>query len=157
MSPVRVKQQAATMTDVLIELAPAQKEQFRKNFDAFARDLDRLHEQLKNTLAPLAGQNFFVFHPAFGYLADDYGLNQIPVETMGRSPKGKELSAIIKLAKEEKARVIFVQPQFDRQAAGKSRKRSTAPWCPSILWPRITWTTWSAWPIPLPRPWPTET
>jgi zinc transport system substrate-binding protein len=119
MSPVRVKQQAATMTDVLIELAPAQKERFRKNFDAFARDLDRLHEQLKNTLAPLAGQNLFVFHPAFGYLADDYGLNQIPVETMGRSPKGKELSAIIKLAKQEKARVIFVQPQFDRQAALK--------------------------------------
>jgi len=61
----------------------------------------------------------FVFHPAFGYFADAYGLQQIPVETMGRSPKGKELSAIIKLAKQENARVIFVQPQFDRQAARK--------------------------------------
>jgi len=60
-----------------------------------------------------------VFHPAFGYFADAYGLQQIPVETMGRSPKGKELSAIIKLAKQENARIIFVQPQFDRQAAQK--------------------------------------
>jgi zinc transport system substrate-binding protein len=67
----------------------------------------------------LAGTNFFVFHPAFGYFADAFDLNQIPVETMGRSPKGKELSAIIKLARQEQARVIFVQPQFDAQAARK--------------------------------------
>jgi zinc transport system substrate-binding protein len=119
MSPLRVKQQAATMTDALATLAPEHESRFRENYDAFARDLDRLHEQLTNTLAPLAGQNFFVFHPSFGYLADDYGLIQVPVETMGRSPKGKELSAIIKLAKEEKVRVIFVQPQFDQQAARK--------------------------------------
>jgi zinc transport system substrate-binding protein len=119
MSPLRVKQQAATMTDALVALAPEHEDRFRENYDAFARDLERLHERLKSILAPLAGQNFFVFHPAFGYLADDYGLIQVPVETMGRAPKGKELSAIIKLAKEEKARVIFVQPQFDRQAALK--------------------------------------
>jgi zinc transport system substrate-binding protein len=41
------------------------------------------------------------------------------VETMGRSPKGKELSAIIKLARQENTRVIFVQPQFDSNAARK--------------------------------------
>ena len=119
MSPLLVKQQASTMTDALIEQAPAHAARFRKNLDAFTRDLDQLHIRLKTILAPLAGQNFFVFHPAFGYLADDYSLVQIPVETMGRAPKGKELSAIIKLAKAEKVRVIFVQPQFDQQAAQK--------------------------------------
>ena len=119
MSPLRVKQQAATMADALVFLAPEHESRFRENYDAFARDLDRLHERLKTILAPLAGQNLFVFHPAFGYLADDYGLIQVPVETMGRAPKGKELSAIIRLAKQEKTRVIFVQPQFDQQAARK--------------------------------------
>ena len=117
MSPLRVKQQAATMADALITLAPEHEDRFQENFDAFARDLDRLHERLQTILGPLRGQNLFVFHPAFGYLADDYSLNQVPVETMGRAPKGKELSAIIRLAKKEKARVIFVQPQFDQQAA----------------------------------------
>jgi len=119
MSPMLVKQQAANMADALVELAPEHEDRFRKNYDAFARDLDQLHERLKTLLAPLEGHNFFVFHPAFGYFADAYGLHQIPVETMGRSPKGKELSAIIKLARQENARVIFVQPQFDRQAAQK--------------------------------------
>lgn len=119
MSPVLVKQQAATMTDALAELAPAHADRFRENYDRFARNLDQLHERLKSLLAPLAGQNFFVFHPAFGYLADAYGLHQIAVETMGRSPKGKELSEFIKLAGREKVRVIFVQPQFDQEAARK--------------------------------------
>jgi zinc transport system substrate-binding protein len=119
MSPMLVKQQAATMTEALGELAPAHAVRFRDNFEAFVQKLDQLHTRLKTLLAPLEGQNFFVFHPAFGYFADAYGLQQIPVETMGRSPKGKELSAIIKLAKQENARIIFVQPQFDRQAAQK--------------------------------------
>ncbi|MDZ7667696.1 MAG: zinc ABC transporter substrate-binding protein [Desulfotignum sp.] len=119
MSPMLAKQQAANMVDALVELAPEHEDRFRKNYDAFAQELDRLHERLKTLLAPLKGHNFFVFHPAFGYFADAYGLQQIPVETMGRSPKGKELSAIIKLAKQENARVIFVQPQFDQQAAQK--------------------------------------
>jgi zinc transport system substrate-binding protein len=119
MSPMLVKQQAATMTEYLGELAPDHAARFQVNFAAFAQKLDQLDTRLKTLLAPLAGQNLFVFHPAFGYLADAYGLHQIPVETMGRSPKGKELSAIIKLAKQENARVIFVQPQFDQQAAQK--------------------------------------
>lgn len=119
MNPVLVKQQAATMTDALSELAPEHAARFRENHALFARKLDQLHDRLTTLLAPLAGQNLFVFHPAFGYLADAYGLHQIPVETMGRSPKGKELSAIIRLAKDENVRVIFVQPQFDQQAARK--------------------------------------
>ncbi|MCA1793603.1 MAG: zinc ABC transporter substrate-binding protein [Desulfobacteraceae bacterium] len=100
-------------------VAPAHADRFQENFAAFAQKLDQLHIRLKTLLASLEGHNFFVFHPAFGYFADAYGLQQIPVETMGRSPKGKELSAIIKLAKQENARVIFVQPQFDQQAARK--------------------------------------
>jgi zinc transport system substrate-binding protein len=38
---------------------------------------------------------------------------------MGKAPKGKTLSSIIKQAKKQKAKVIFAQPQFDRNAAQK--------------------------------------
>ncbi|MEX1301518.1 MAG: zinc ABC transporter substrate-binding protein [Desulfotignum sp.] len=119
MNPLLVKQQAKTITETLSELAPEHKDQFQENFLRFSRDLDQLYARLQTLLSPLAGENLFVFHPAFGYFADVFGLKQIPVETMGRSPKGKELSAIIKLARRENARVIFVQPQFDAHAAWK--------------------------------------
>lgn len=119
MSPKLVKQQAGTILETLSALDPANAGQFKENYQAFIRDLDALHNRLSKILTPFKGENFFVFHPAFGYFADDYGMHQIPVETMGKAPKGKELAAIIKLAKKEKARVIFVQPQFDQNAARK--------------------------------------
>jgi len=43
----------------------------------------------------------------------------MPTACTRLSPKGKELSDFIKLAGREKVRVIFVQPQFDQEAARK--------------------------------------
>lgn len=119
MSPLLVKQQAVTIMEALVELDPTHAAKYKANFQAFVRDLDALHKHLSETLKPFNGEHLFVFHPAFGYFAQTYHMHPVPVETMGRAPKGKELAAIIKLAKKEKARVIFVQPQFDRNAAQK--------------------------------------
>ncbi len=119
MSPVLVKQQALTICQTLISLDPEHKTDYETNYTAFAQDLDNLNQELTQALAPVKGENLFVFHPAFGYFTDAYGLEQVAIEKMGKAPKGKELSQIIKLAKEQKAHVIFVQPQFDQTAAQK--------------------------------------
>ena len=68
-------------------------------------------------MEPYLGATFFVYHPAFGYFADAYGLYQEPVETGGQSPTPKALTAFIENAKKEGAKVIFVQPQFDQRNA----------------------------------------
>ena len=117
--PENVKIQAGTILKTLSALDPAGADIYRTNHDAFIKDLEALNLHLKDALKGLKGENLFVFHPAFGYFTDRYGLNQIAVETMGKAPKGKELSNIIKLAKKEKVRVIFVQPQFDQTTAQK--------------------------------------
>lgn len=119
LSPMKVKQQALTICQTLSNLDLAHKADYERNYKSFARDLDALHRDLTQALAPVKGENLFVFHPAFGYFADDYGLHQVAVEQMGKAPKGKELSKIIKLAKKSKTRVIFVQPQFDQNSAHK--------------------------------------
>lgn len=119
MSPRLVKQQAETILNAIIAIDPGNTDLYRSNFKKFISQLEILDGKLGNILKPYKGENIFVFHPVFGYFADDYGLNQIPVETMGKSPKGKDLAALIKLAKKEKTRVIFVQPQFDSNAARK--------------------------------------
>ena len=119
MSPENIKIQAHTIAQALSGIDPEGSETYRKNYDLFAKNMDDLDLRLKTILKDLKGENIFVFHPAFGYFTDRYGLRQIAVETMGKAPKGKELSNIIKLAKKEKTRVIFVQPQFDRSAAEK--------------------------------------
>jgi len=53
-----------------------------------------------------------VFHPAWGYFAEEYNLEMIPIEVGGTEPSAAELSEFVKQAKAEEIQVIFVQPQF---------------------------------------------
>jgi zinc transport system substrate-binding protein len=119
MSPLLVKTQARTMAAALISFDPENSTTYEQNLGKFIQDLDALHKRLTTTLEPFQGETIFVFHPVFGYFTDTYGLKQMAIETMGKSPRGKQLSAIIKKAKLNKTRVLFVQPQFDRHAAQK--------------------------------------
>ena len=119
MSPLLVKTQARTMAAALISFDPKNSTAYEQNLEIFIRELDDLHKRLATTLEPFQGETLFVFHPVFGYFTDTYGLNQMAIETMGKAPRGKQLSAIIKKAKLNKTRVLFVQPQFDRHAAQK--------------------------------------
>jgi len=116
-SPRLIKQQAATVRDALIALQPEGRGRFEAGYAAYARDLDALDAQLRQWLAGKAGQRFMVFHPSWGYLADEYGLQQIAIEVEGKEPSPKALARIIERAKSDGIRVVFVQPQFSRNAA----------------------------------------
>jgi len=58
-----------------------------------------------------------VFHPAWGYFAHEYGLEQISIEREGKEPSAQDLAYIIDEAKEEGIRVVFVSPEFPRSGA----------------------------------------
>jgi zinc transport system substrate-binding protein len=117
LSPRLVKIQARTIADALIDIDPAGRAIYEKNLAAFVADLDVLDAHLAEALAPVKGKTFMVFHPAWGYFADAYGLEQTPIEIEGKDPSGQQLVRVIEMAKEQGVRVIFVQPQFSRQSA----------------------------------------
>ena len=58
-----------------------------------------------------------VFHPSWGYFADAYGLEQIPIEMEGKEPKPSQLRRLIEFARERGIKVIFVQPQTSTKNA----------------------------------------
>ncbi|MFO8049328.1 MAG: zinc ABC transporter substrate-binding protein [Desulfosudaceae bacterium] len=117
LNPLLVKQQAETITEALCEADPAGCREYRANCRDLRQDLDDLHRQLSEALEPVRGQTMFVFHPAFGYFADAYGLRQVAVEIEGKAPQGRKLVEFINLARENQVQVVFVQPQFDDKAA----------------------------------------
>ena len=117
MSPMLVKVQAANIRDGLIKIDPEGRSVYEAGYRAFAEDLDALHMHIATVLAPVRGDRFFVYHPSFGYFADEFGLKQIPVETGGKSPSAKQLADVIDEAKRDGVKVIFVQPQFDSKSA----------------------------------------
>jgi zinc transport system substrate-binding protein len=117
LDPLLVKKQAKIIKDTLVQLDPAGQSLYEKNFTVFCAELDSLNAKLTKALAPLRGKSFFVFHPAFGYFAKAYGLNQIAVETGGNSPSARHLAELIESAKKNGVRVLFVQPQFSQKSA----------------------------------------
>ncbi len=108
---------ARNMYNAMAKAAPQMADTFRNNLDELLADIDGMEEELRQILAPLKGGTFFVFHPAFGYFADDFGLVQEAVETGGKEPSPKQLQNITEAAKQENVRVIFVQPQFAKKSA----------------------------------------
>ena len=107
-----VKTQAETICDALVEFDENNKVIYRENLKKFKADLDRVHEEIRTTFEQLKKKEFLVFHPAWGYFADEFGLKQIPVEIEGKTPTAKELTRIIDFANDKNIKVIFVQSQF---------------------------------------------
>jgi zinc transport system substrate-binding protein len=58
-----------------------------------------------------------VFHPAWGYFAQEFSLQQIPIEAAGSEPSAAELVGLIAAAKAENITVIFAQPEFSTRSA----------------------------------------
>ena len=116
LDPKRVKIQAQTIYETLSKFDPSHKSVFENNLQAFLADLDRIDSEISHTLTAVKGGKLYVFHPAYGYFAESYGLTQVAVEIEGKQPSAKQLKGLIESAKNDKVKVIFVEPQF----AGKN-------------------------------------
>lgn len=112
LSPELVKVQGQAIYEALAQLDPVHKGDYKTNLDTFIADIDQLEADIKATLSGLKSAKFMVFHPAWGYFAHNFGLEQIPVEVGGQEPSAQELAHLIEEAKEEGIQVVFAQPEF---------------------------------------------
>jgi zinc transport system substrate-binding protein len=117
LSPPLVKIQARHIMEALSAADPPGTTFYRENYSRFAEQLDALNAQIQNLLVGLKNRHFMVFHPAWGYFAQAYGLTQVPIELRGQEPDPATLSKQIALGKKLEIRVIFIQPQFSRKGA----------------------------------------
>ena len=117
LDPNLARRMVAVMAEALAETQPDRREAVRRGAEALDRELVSLDEHLGRRLAPLRGSRLYVYHPAFGYFADAYGLEQVPVEIEGKAPMARDLKALARQARSDGVRVIFVQPQFSPHSA----------------------------------------
>lgn len=118
LSPALVKTIALNMRDALVSADPAHTNDYRANSDAFLKEIETLDRYLQNQFSMTdKRRHFMVFHPAWGYFAKAYHLEQIPVEIEGKEPKPSEIMQLIKMSRKEGIGVIFVQPQFSTRTA----------------------------------------
>jgi zinc transport system substrate-binding protein len=108
--PARIM--VAHIQDALISMDAGSEVIYRQNYRELTADMDREFGILRKKLSPLRGKVVFVYHPAFGYFLDEFGIIQEAVETGGKEPTPRALNSLIERAKKENVRAIFVQAQF---------------------------------------------
>jgi zinc transport system substrate-binding protein len=108
---------AERIGETLARLDPAGADEYQRRARALQGELLALHEEIATRLAPLRGSVFIVFHPSWGYFADAYGLEQLPIEVGGREPGPRGLAEIIRRGRESGVRAVFVQQQFSQRSA----------------------------------------
>ncbi|HYA41306.1 MAG TPA: zinc ABC transporter substrate-binding protein [Syntrophobacteraceae bacterium] len=118
LSPPLVILQARAIFEALAATDPADRAVYETNYRQFVSELVELDLYLFRIFGTSSKpREFLVFHPAWGYFADAYGLKQVPVQVEGREPKARELDEFIKGARELGAKVIFIEPQYSPKTA----------------------------------------
>ena len=118
LSPPLVMVQAKNILDGLIKADPEGRIVYEANYKTFLEELKGLNMEIGRVLQT-TGQStrFMVYHPSWGYFAQSYGLEQIPIELEGKKPSPRKLLQLIKEARKNSIKVIFVQPQFSEKSA----------------------------------------
>jgi zinc transport system substrate-binding protein len=123
MNPLQMIAIAKSIHAELSGLSPADAPLFDANLSTLKQTLESLDAEIREMMAPLTARSFYVYHPSLGYFADAYGLQQNAIEQGGKEPTAKDLDAMIKRARAENAKLIFVQPQFSQRAARSVAER----------------------------------
>lgn len=122
LSPPMVMMQARTILMALTEADLNNRTVYEANYRQFMISLVDLDAGLRKTFGGIKGRAFIVFHPSWGTFAHAYGLRQVPIKMEGKDPKPAQISQLIEFAKENRIKVIFVQPQFSSKSAQQIAK-----------------------------------
>jgi zinc transport system substrate-binding protein len=112
LAPANGKIIASNIFTALLTLLPEQADALQANYDTLLADIEALDIKIKGLLADNMGDAFVVFHPAWGYFADQYKLEQIPVQVGGQEPSVSDMATLIATARQKNIRVIFIQPTY---------------------------------------------
>lgn len=117
LSPKRVKVMVSAIARELSVFDPDNAETYTANADAYIEKLDALDAELTEIFGGLENKSFIVFHPAFGYIADDYGLTMYALEEDGKEATAEHMQQIIDYAKSQNIKAIFYQSELDSRQA----------------------------------------
>ena len=94
-------------------LDPANRELYAANSQRYVGQIEGAEREARELLSPMANRTFIVYHPAFGYFADDYNLTMVALEEEGKEADPRRMREIIDMAREKGIKIIFYQEDID--------------------------------------------
>jgi zinc transport system substrate-binding protein len=112
LSPVNGRVIAAKMAADLSAADPDNAARYQSNLKAFDERLDALDVRLKKRLADVQGKPYFVFHEAFDYFEDAYGLKHAGVFSVAAEvqPGAQHVAAMRTRLQEVGKTCVFSEP-----------------------------------------------
>lgn len=110
-SPKALQRMAANAYEAIRNAYP-DSVKYETRYNLLQTRLKELEARTAEKIARSGIEYFIVYHPALTYYARDYGLRQVAIEADGKEPSAKQLTAIIRQAREDGVRRIFYQSQF---------------------------------------------
>lgn len=105
------------MADSLSALAPEHAQTFRSNADTAKQELTQTVTEISATLAPARDAEYVVFHDAFQYFEDHFGLTSLGAVALSdaAAPSPKRLAELRANLQEAKPACAFSEPQVNTQ------------------------------------------
>lgn len=116
-SPRCAASMSAAVRTFLTELNPSHSEIYDKNYSLLMEKIRKLDAHADSLFTGLSGKAFMIYHPNLAYLARDYGLKEIAVESEGKEPSPSMMKELIDVAEHDMISTIFVQREFDKRNA----------------------------------------
>jgi zinc/manganese transport system substrate-binding protein len=117
--PMNARIVAQHLAAALTELDPKSAETYQANLKKFTDELDAKMAEWQKLLAPYKGQEIVAYHNSWPYFAERFGLKiDLFLEPKpGIPPTPAHLAEVIMKMKEDKVRVIIVDPYLNRRTA----------------------------------------
>ncbi|MGT2957422.1 zinc-binding protein AdcA [Streptococcus bovimastitidis] len=120
LSPYRSITVVENIRDSLSKKYPKKADVFKANAAAYIEKLKNLDKEYSETLSEAKQKSFVTQHAAFGYMALDYGLNQISINGVSAEsePSAKRLAELSKYVEKYDIKYIY----FEENASSKVAK-----------------------------------
>jgi zinc/manganese transport system substrate-binding protein len=109
------------IVDAFARFAPDRRTEFERNRQAFLSRLDEAMARWRSMLDPLKGSKVVVYHPQWIYLLTRFGLSQAATleDRPGIPATPSHLTRVIRQMKDERIKVIIVEPWNDMKLASR--------------------------------------
>lgn len=111
--------QVENIEEALIEADSAHEDDYRRNAEAYEKELEDLKERMHEALKDIRSRDIVTFHEAFPYFAEEFDLNIVSVieREPGTEPSAAELEETIETIDRLGVKAIFAEPQYSAKAA----------------------------------------
>lgn len=108
---------AKNISDGMVQIDPKNREHYLQNLQKLTAEINQVDSVVTKVLSPVRGKKFIIFHPALGYLARDYGLEQYSIEFEGKNPSPKHMQELIGEARKGEISAVMIQKEFEKRNA----------------------------------------